>query len=566
MDGPTSGTRRIQIYDTTLRDGAQSEGVSFTLTDKIKITKMLDALGVDYIEGGYPLSNPKDAAYYVEISKLDLQYAKICAFGMTRRRGVLAEDDAGMAALGEAAAPVITIVGKTWDLHVDQVLGVSYKENLAMISESIAYCCDHSKAGQVELIFDAEHFFDGYRSNRDYSLQAIETAIDSGAGLVVLCDTNGGSLPGWISEVVGEVREAISDRAPLGIHCHNDSGVAVANSLAAVEAGAVHVQGTINGFGERCGNVDLTTIVANLRLKMGYECLAESSLSHLTETSRFIYETANKNFVPSQPFVGSSAFAHKGGMHVHAVEQVANSYEHVAPDQVGNVRRILISELSGASNISAKLSGKFDLASDKRLLQKVLERVQDLEHQGYQFEAATASFELLVLDILGRAPCFWNLDHYRCVILKRDKEPASTEAIVKLVLINGAIEHRVAEGDGPVNALDAALRKCLRDHYPQIADVHLMDYKVRVVNPTAESAAKVRVIAEFAIKPGNNWSDHSRGSAAESKTHTATDHIRTIGVNENIVDASWQAIADAFRYYLVEVDSEPGNHLSEQSS
>jgi 2-isopropylmalate synthase len=531
---------RIEIYDTTLRDGTQGEGVSLSLVDKLKISEQLDQLGVDYIEGGYPLSNPKDAAYFEEVRKLNLKHAKVCAFGMTRRKGVAARDDVGMQALIAAKTPIVTIVGKTWDLHVDEVLRVSREENLAMIVESVAAV---REAGR-EVFYDAEHFFDGYRANPDYTMQTILAAIEGGATRVILCDTNGGSLPGWVTQVVTEVRAKLDARsktandqfAGLGIHTHNDSGLATANSLAAVEAGVVQVQGTINGIGERCGNVDLTTVAANLKLKMGYDCLLEGALKRLTETSRYVYERANLNLVSNQPFVGSGSFAHKGGMHVSAVQRIAHSYEHVKPDSVGNSRRVLVSELSGASNIAATLGVKFDIAENREVQRKVLERVQDLEHEGYQFESAGASFELLLHDVLGTLPRFWVLDHYRCEILKRDGEESSTEAIVKL-LVDGELEHRVAGGDGPVNALDGALRKCLLPHYPQIANVHLRDYKVRVVNPTAESAARVRVIAEFVAR--KEGSDEQKFFA-------------TIGVNENIVDASWQALTDALKYYLVE--------------
>ena len=536
MNTPAATKRRIEIYDTTLRDGTQGEGVNLSLVDKIKITQLLDSVGVDYVEGGYPLSNPKDEAYFQEVRKLDLKYTKVCAFGMTRRKDIDPKDDAGMQALVGSGSPIITIVGKTWDLHVDEVLRISREENLAMITDSLAFCLQGPDTEEV--FYDAEHFFDGYRANPEYALATLKAALKGGATRLVLCDTNGGSMPGWISETMRNLYRDLGADVKLAIHTHNDAGLAVANSLAAVEVGAVQVQGTINGIGERCGNVDLTTVIANLRLKLGYDCLTGENLDGLTKLSRAVYERANLSLSPCQPYVGTSAFAHKGGMHVHAVQRIAHSYEHVEPSLVGNERRILVSELSGASNISATLGEKFSIQDDKELQRKVLQRVQDLEHQGYHFEAAQASFELLLYDAMGKLPDFWELDHYRCVILRRRNEKPTTEATVKL-RTSGHTEHRVAEGDGPVNALDAALRKALKDHYPQINNVHLTDYKVRVVNPTAESAAKVRVIAEFAVRDNKNDDDITR-------------YITTIGVNENIVDASWQAIADAFRYHLVE--------------
>ncbi len=542
----TPAARRIELYDTTLRDGTQGEGVNLSLVDKLKIARLLDELGFDYIEGGYPLSNPKDVAFFEQVRQQPLKHAKVCAFGMTRRKGYAATDDPGMRALLAARTPVITIVGKTWDLHVDEVLRVSRDENLKMIEESVAVCAAAEHVEEV--IYDAEHFFDGFRSNPEYALETMRAALAGGARRLVLCDTNGGSLPKWVAQAVHAVRDKLKTQdsrleTVLGIHTHNDGGLAVANSLAAVEAGCTHVQGTINGIGERCGNVDLTTVAANLGLKLGYDCLAPGALQRLTELSRYVYELANLNLVPGQPFVGPGAFAHKGGMHVHAVQRVAHSYEHVEPDRVGNTRRVLISELSGASNISATLGRKFDIENNRELQRAVLERVQDLEHQGYQFESAVASFELLVHDVLGTRPRFWTLDHYRCVILKRDGDPPATEATIKLH-VGDVTEHRVAEGDGPVNALDAALRKCVRDHYPQLASIHLTDYKVRVVNPTAESAAKVRVVIDFAVRD-----DGGAGPVVQ--------RFSTIGVNENIVDASWQAITDAFAYHLIECGAKP---------
>ncbi|MCE9591809.1 MAG: citramalate synthase [Planctomycetes bacterium] len=534
---PPTPKRRVEIYDTTLRDGSQGEGIAFSLVDKIKITKALDALGVDYIEGGYPLSNPKDAAYFAEVKSLKLAHAKVCAFGMTRRKGVSPAEDPGMQSLIDAGTPVVTIVGKTWNLHVEEVLRVDLEENLAMIHETVDFC---RRAGR-EVFYDAEHFFDGYNADRDYTLKTLRAALEGGATRLVLCDTNGGTLPGRIAQAVNDVLSVFPD-AKLGIHVHNDGGLAVANSLAAVEAGCIQVQGTINGIGERCGNVDLTTVAANLRLKMGMDCLTDDSTAKLTETSRFVYEVANLNLWSGQPFVGTAAFAHKGGMHVHAVQRVSRSYEHVTPESVGNTRRVLVSELSGASNIAATLGAKFNIADDKALQRKVLERLMALEYQGYQFEAAGASFELLLYEAMGKRPTFWTLDHYRCAIEKSGAGPCITEASVK-TRIGARPSQQTARGDGPVNALDAALRKCLEPHYPQLSRVHLRDYKVRVVNPTAESAAKVRVVAEFAVM--------------ETPDGAASHHFSTVGVNENIVDASWQALTDAFTYHLIEIGAKP---------
>ncbi|MEM1109284.1 MAG: citramalate synthase [Planctomycetota bacterium] len=537
--------RRIEIYDTTLRDGTQGVGISLTLTDKLEITRLLDELGVDYVEGGYPLSNPKDVAYFEEVQKLDLKHARVCAFGMTRRKGIAPEDDPGMQALVKSGAPIITIVGKTWDLHVDEVLRISRDENLAMIRDSVAFC--HAADSVEEVFYDAEHFFDGYRANPDYARQTLQAAIDGGATRLVLCDTNGGSTPEWITEVMSELRDtlAVDDNAApdsqpsLAIHCHNDAGLAVANSHAAVAAGAVQVQGTVNGIGERCGNVDLLTVIANLKMKLGYDCLIPGALERLGELSDEVYERAAVEPNDGQPYVGDNAFAHKGGMHVHAVQRIAHSYEHVPPESVGNQRRILVSELAGKSNLVATLGEKFGDAVTPEVQTKLLNRVQDLEHRGYQFEHAPASLELLMYEAIGQRPAFWVRDHYRCVILGVPGEPTQTEAIVK-VRVNGEIEHRVAEGDGPVNALDAAFRKCLSNHYPQIELLKLTDFSVRVVNPTAQSAAKVRTTAEF------------EGTGPDGDLR----RFSTIGVDENIVDASWKALSDAIQYHLIEVGAE----------
>jgi 2-isopropylmalate synthase len=445
----------------------------------------------------------------------------VAAFGMTRRKGVRAEQDTCITALLEAQTPIITIVGKTWDLHVREVLGTTLEENLAMIQDSVAYC----KSAGREVFYDAEHFFDGYRQNRDYALQTLRAAEQAGASVLVLCDTNGGTLPDEISEAVAAVRKEV--RVELSIHCHNDCDVAVANTLAAVRSGATQVQGTINGIGERCGNVDLVSVIANLGLKRGCEVLRPDSLRRLTEVSRYVYEMANMNFRSSQPFVGQSAFAHKGGMHTHAVAKVSSSYEHVDPSLVGNERRILVSELSGQSTILTK-TAKYQIAQDRTLMRRILEQVQDLENEGYEFEAAEASFDLLVKKAAGLyVPKFQRLV-YRVNIETGAEGRPVTEATVK-VRVGEAVMHTVSEGDGPVNALDGAVRKALLPHYPRLAEMHLVDYKVRVVNARAETAARVRVVIE--------WRDDSSVWS-------------TVGVSENIIEASWLALVDAVEYKL----------------
>jgi 2-isopropylmalate synthase len=512
---------RIFIYDTTLRDGSQGEGVNFSLVDKLNITTRLDELGIDYIEGGYPLSNPKDFEYFQQAQKLSLRHARVAAFGMTRRKNTRAEDDTCIRALLDAGTSLVTIVGKTWDLHVRAVLNTSLEENLAMIGDSVA-CC---RAAGREVFYDAEHFFDGYRHNPEYALATLRAAQEAGAGVIILCDTNGGTLPEEIAESVTAVRRAL--RVELGIHCHNDCDVAVANSLAAVRCGATQVQGTINGIGERCGNVDLVSVIANLALKRGGEVLGPDSLRRLTEVSRYVYETANMNFRPGQPFVGASAFAHKGGMHTHAVAKVSSTYEHIDPALVGNERRFLVSELSGQSTILNK-TAQYKLAQDRAVMQRILELVQDLENEGYEFEAAEASFDLLVRKAAGLYTAKFERLGYRVNIETAQIGAPVTEATVKL-RVGGAVMHTASEGDGPVNALDGALRKALLPHYPRLAELHLEDYKVRVVNARAETAARVRVVIE--------WRD---GDSVWG----------TVGVSENIVEASWLALADAVEYKL----------------
>jgi 2-isopropylmalate synthase len=528
-------SRRIEIYDTTLRDGTQGEGFNLSLQDKLLIAQKLDELGVDYIEGGFPLSNPKDEAFFRDVRGLGLKHAKIAAFGMTRRRGVKAEEDPGMKALLAAQTPVVTIVGKTSPYQVEKVLGVSLDENLKMVGDTVRLM---RSAGR-QVVYDAEHFFDSYRVNPQYALATLLAAQEAGASVLCLCDTNGGSMPELVAEATAAVKKNTS--ALVGIHTHNDCGLAVANAQAAIHAGAGHAQGTMNGVGERCGNMDLIPLVANLQLKYKLDCLRPGTLKHLTEVSRYVYEIANYNLVSGQPYVGSSAFAHKGGMHVHAVQKDVSTYEHVAPETVGNTRKILVSELSGVSNIATKAGKKFNLENDKETLRKVLGRVQDLENQGYQFEAAEASFELLVRKEIGRYRPFLHLDHYRVVVLKQNGNFPVSEATVK-VRVGDVAEHRVSEGDGPVNALDGALRQALKNHMPAIKDVHLVDYKVRVINSREETAAAVRVVIEC-----------RRHKADGSDT---SEIFGTVGVSGNIIDASWQALVDAYEYHLMHVEEE----------
>ncbi|WP_164101419.1 citramalate synthase [Candidatus Laterigemmans baculatus] len=529
--------RPISIYDTTLRDGTQGEGVSLSLQDKLNITERLAEIGIDYVEGGYPLSNEKDAAFFREIRKRSLGETKVCAFGMTRRRGVRPDDDPGMRALVAAETAVCTVVGKTWDYHATEVLRVSLEENLAMIGESVEFLRRHS-----EVIYDAEHFFDGWKANPEYAASTILAAAQSGASWIALCDTNGGTMPEEITRIVGEAREALrqagvdGDRVRLGIHCHNDCELAIANSLAAVDAGAEMVQGTINGVGERCGNADLVSVMANLQLKKkGYQVLGGRSLDHLTELSRYVYETANLQWRNNQPFVGMSAFAHKGGMHVHAINKAARTYEHLDPSLVGNERRILVSELSGRSNIAA-LTEKHNVQADRELTDRILAEVVRLENQGYQFESAGASFDLLVRRLAGTYRPHFETIKYRVVAGDRDAGThlPFAEAIIKLS-VGDSVTLDAAEGNGPVNALDAALRRALQGVYPALAEMWLVDYKVRVVDSAAGTAAQIRVNI-----------DSSDGH----------DTWGTIGVSENIIEASWRALVDAVEYRLHKLDAE----------
>lgn len=525
----SSERERTAVYDTTLRDGAQAEGVTFSLVDKVAVARRLDELGVDYIEGGYPLSNPKDAAFFAEIHKQPLRHAAVAAFGNTRRANLRPEDDAGLRALLEAQTSVVTVVGKSWGLHVRDVLRVSDEENLAMIRDSVAFLKAHGR----RVFFDAEHFFDGYRADPDYALATVRTAQDAGADAIVLCDTNGGMLTEQLRAIVRAVRPQVS--VELGIHTHNDSGLAIANTLAAVQEGVSHVQGTVNGIGERSGNADLCVLIANLALKMGREVLVPGAVQQLTNVSRFVYQIANLNFPQHQPYVGPTAFAHKGGLHADAMQKNVLTYEHVDPATVGNERHILISELSGTSAVMAR-ARKLDQRVDRQTSRRILEAVQDREARGYEFEAAEASFELLVRKLMGTHRQFFTLEGFRVIVEKRgtDEVPIS-EATVKLT-VGGHTRLTVSEGDGPVHALDGALRAALEEFYPQLREVRLVDYKVRIVNPRAATAAATCVVIE-STDGQQVWG--------------------TVGVSDNIIEASWQALIDSIEYRLIQ-DDEPG--------
>ncbi len=513
---------KVVIYDTTLRDGSQTEGISFSLQDKIGIAVKLDDLGVDYIEGGYPLANPKDKNFFKEIKKVSLKNAKIAAFGSTKRANKKVSIDPGIKALLLTEMPVVTIVAKSWDFHVTDVLKVSLEENLMMVYETVKYL----KSKEREVVLDAEHFFDGHKSNSRYSLKVLKVAQDAGVDTIVLCDTNGGSLPHEIEKITERVVSKL--KTPIGIHTHNDCELAVANTLVAVNSGVRHVQGTINGLGERCGNANLCSLIPNLVLKNKFKCLGSSELKKLTEISRYINEVAN--FVPmaNQPFVGSSAFAHKGGLHVNAIQKNKSTYEHIEPETVGNERRILISELSGNSNVLKKVE-KYKIAHDQKTMRKILKKVQDMENEGYHFESAEGSFDLLVKKIIGKHKGFFDLEDFRVIVERGKGGKSITRATVK-IKVNGTEELTVSDGDGPVNALDGALRKGLEKFYPSLTNMQLMDYKVRVINPKESSAAKVRVIIE-------------------SRDHK--DIWGTVGVSENVIEASRHALVEIIEYKLL---------------
>ncbi|MDD5670757.1 MAG: citramalate synthase [Candidatus Omnitrophica bacterium] len=516
--------KKVLLYDTTLRDGTQTEGVSLSLHDKILIAQRLDKFGIHYIEGGWPGSNPKDLAFFKEIKKAGIQRARITAFGSTRRAHTKAQDDENVKALVDAGVKTITVFGKCWDLHVTDVFKTSLKENLAMIEDTIAYL----KSKKHEVIFDAEHFFDGFKANPKYAVDCLKQAARAGADNLTLCDTNGGALPHEIRHAILHVKRSL--RVPLGIHCHNDSELAVANTLAAVGEGCALVQGTINGYGERCGNANLTSIVPVLQFKMKRRCLPQNKMEELTQVSHYVAEVCNMPLQNNLPFAGRSAFAHKAGIHINAIVKNPRTYEHVNPATVGNQRRFLVSELGGKTNIMIKAK-QLDLhvAKDSPESRKILAEIQKLESEGYQFEAAEASFELLVQKMMGRCKKFFEV---KSVAVRAEGigDPHPTSVAEVKIIAKGKEHFVVAEGDGPVNALDCALRKALRSSFPIIDETHLTDYKVRVVNSEAGTAAKVRVFVEFQDKH-NSWT--------------------TVGVHENIVQASWNALVEAIEYKLL---------------
>jgi 2-isopropylmalate synthase len=514
----------ITLYDTTLRDGAQREGISFSLDDKLKIARRLDRLGVSYIEGGWPGSNPKDMAFFQEAPGLSLERAVVVAFGSTRRAGGSAEEDANIQALVAAGTSAVALVGKSWDLHVCEVLNTTLDENLRIIASSVRYL----KALGREVIYDAEHFLDGYAANPAYAMQTLAAAAEAGADVLVLCDTNGGGLPSSIAAAVAEVRRATT--VPLGVHAHNDGEMAVANSVAAVEAGAVHVQGTINGYGERCGNANLCSLIPALKLKMGHDCVSDDQLRSLTETAAYVSELANVRLYPQQPYVGRSAFAHKGGIHVNALLKCEESYQHIDPGLVGNRKRVVVSELSGKSNIAYKANEfGLDLSGGSERNHQILQDIKELESRGFQFEGAEGSVELLIRRARPDYEAPFQLIDFHVLVRESDNGTMSSQATVK-VQVGDQVMHTAADGNGPVNALDAAVRKALVPFYPALADVRLTDYKVRILDGGAGTAAQTRVLI-----------DSSDGHRAWS----------TVGSSTNIIEASWQALADSLEYALL---------------
>ena len=513
---------KVLIYDTTLRDGTQREGISLSLNDKLNITQRLDSFGVQYIEGGWPGSNPKDAEFFDAVKNIDLANAKIAAFGSTRRKNTPVAEDAQVQALVDAETPVVTIVGKSWDLHVHDVLGTDLEENLEMIGETVAYFKELGK----EVIYDAEHFFDGYRANPEYALMTLKVAAENGADCVVVCDTNGGSLPWDVQEIVTMLTKEIN--APIGVHTHDDGGCAVANTLAGVSAGAVHIQGTINGYGERVGNANLCTVIPDLQLKMGIDCVDTKQLQRLRDLSHYVSEVANLQHDTHAPYVGHSAFAHKGGIHVAAMRRNPLSYQHIEPTLVGNEQRTTISELSGRGNVLDKAK-EFGVDVDSEQAKQVLQKVKDLESQGFAFESAEASMSLMMQRLQPDYKAPFELLDFTVLVQQRLDDGIVADATVK-VKVGDKVLHTAAEGNGPVNALDGALRKALCDAYPRLTKVRLTDYKVRILDSGSATGANTRVLID-SEDGEQRWS--------------------TVGASTNIIKASWQALADSMEYALL---------------
>ena len=521
---------QIFLYDTTLRDGAQCEGISFSCNDKLKIAQRLDEFGIHYIEGGWPGSNPKDAEFFARQPELHLKQAKIAAFGSTRYKNTTCEQDRNIQMLLASKTPVVTLVGKSWDLHVTHVLETTLAENLNMIAESIRYFKERGK----EVFHDAEHFYDGYKANAEYAMRTLRAAVENGADCLVLCDTNGGSMPKDIETITQAVLTAFPDKL-VGVHIHNDSELAVANSLIAVNVGARHVQGTINGYGERVGNANLISVIPNLQLKMGHPCVSAEQLAHLTELAFYVHEVANMAPNPHQPFVGDSAFAHKGGIHVAAVLKVEESYQHLDPKLIGNQKRAVVSELSGKGNILYK-AAELGIAINSEDAKKVLEQIKIMEKRGHLFEEAEASVYLMLQRASGNYRPPFDVIDFMVVVEDRRGPGVFSEATVK-VKVDGEIRHTVAEGNGPVDALNLALRKALDQDFPQLQRIHLTDYKVRILDSDSDSASKTRVLIDF----------HEEG-----KPHSLWT---TVGAHTNIIEASWRALIDGIEYGLLNMQA-----------
>lgn len=520
--------KKVQIFDSTLRDGAQGENVNFSVEDKLNVMKALDDFGIDFIEVGNPASNPKDLEFFKRAEECPPKHAKLVAFGSTRRKNISCGEDANLCTLAETSAEYVSVFGKSWDMHATEIINTTLEENLCMISDTVRYLTEKGK----KVFFDAEHFFDGFKANPDYALKTLKAAEEAGAVAAVLCDTNGGCFPDEIAEITQKAIEAVN--IPIGIHCHNDTDCAVANSIAAVKAGASQVQGTITGIGERCGNTNLSCVIANLQLKLGIQCVPKESEAKLTQLARYVAEVCNMKLAGSMPYVGKSAFAHKGGMHADGVRKNSRSFEHIPPEAVGNKRNILLSEVAGRSAILHRIN-EIDstLTKDSPETKAIIDLLKDMEFKGYQYEAAEASFELLVKKYLGKIENFFDISYFKIIGEKAGELQNPSSAIVK-VAVNGKTEIAADEGDGPVNAIDKALRQALTVFYPSVADVHLIDYKVRVIDGSAATAANVRVLIE----------------STDGK-----DIWNTVGASTDVINASVTALTDSIEYKLMKDNS-----------